>query len=478
MLPLLLAAACGDGGGSEPADATPFDTLAYVVTECRVEPDAVTVHQELRIRRGETEPIVVTQLDIGPLDPATNVFFPFAAIPPQEVTLSSACELYGQFRLGSQSVFFFFLQDVAVSPSGQGVVFEVTDNFSPLPEGFLAPEKEGIFFVRADGSGLRRIAKARTVPSFVLDTAVNTRGFAFGPDGRTVVFVDDGPGPEETIAPQVVTVDVGDGTRNTITRLPRGRPAGRFPSTCCAGFVDAKTITFSSTANPVGLNDGEDFLAFTVRSDGSELATAGPPIPLPGGALLPSFSITGQQPAVTVLEIAGQAGAAPATEVFFIDGLKLLQLTHFGLSDTITALLGIQGQTAFFASSADPLEQNPTRNCQLFSVPTIGGEPTQLTTFDDGDETSFFGCLFSPLPGCAIGGLFQDPRNETLIFHTSCDPLGENPSGDAIFAMRPDGSGLRQITFTRGRTTQDDAEIVELPGPYGYRLGPGQRPGG
>lgn len=480
LLLILLAGSCGGGDGSEQDSSgpAPFDTLAYIVTECRLEPDAVTVHQELRIRRGDAEPITVTQLDIGPLDPATKVVFPFAAIPPQEVDLSFACNLYGQFRLGSQSVFFFFLQDVAVSPDGSGVIFEVTDNFSPLPPRLLPEADEGIFFVRSDGSGLHRVAEARTESSFVLDTAVNTRAFAFSPDGRAIVFVDGGIGPEGEIARQIVTVEIDDGTRRQITHLPVAKPAGRFPPTCCAGYVDSDTIGFTSTANPEGLNRNEDFVAFTVATDGSDLETAGAPIAFPGGIVLPTFSITGAEPAVTVLEIANGSGGPPATEVFFLDGDKLLQLTRFGRSDTITAILGTDTQNAFFAASADPAGGNPTNNCQLFSVPTIGGAARQLTSFRDGDQPSVFGCLFSPASGCAIGGLFQDAKTGTLIFHSNCDPLGENPTGDAVFAMRPDGTGLRQITFTRGRANENGTKIVELPGPYGYRLGPGQRPGG
>jgi hypothetical protein len=483
LLLTLLTAACGDGGNGGSSGPAPIDTLAYIVTQCHVGEDAVTVRQDLRIRRGEAEPVTVTQVDIGPLDPATKVVFPFSSIPPQEVDLAVACRLYGQLRLGSHSVFFFFLQDVAVSPDGTGVVFEVTDNFSSLPAGLLPATDEGVFFVRSDGTGLRRIADARTEPSFVLETAVNTRGFAFSPNGRTVVFVDNGSGPEETVAPQIFTVDVVDGTRRQITRLPPSRPAGRFPPTCCAGFVGTDRIGFSSTANPDGLNRNEDFVAFTLATDGSQLATAGPPVALPGSVVLPTFSITGEEPAVTVLEIDDGSGDVPATEVFFIDGEKLLQLTNFGRSDTITALLGIDSQTAFFAASADPDQvnatgTNPTGNCQLFSVSTTGGMPHQLTNFREGDTPSVFGCLFSPLPGCAIGGLFQDPKSGTLVFHSSCDPLGSNPTGDAVFAMRPDGTGLQQITFTRGRVMEGSSEIVELPGPYGYRLGPGQRPGG
>jgi hypothetical protein len=42
-------------------------------------------------------------------------------------------------------------------------------------------------------------------------------------------------------------------------------------------------------------------------------------------------------------------------------------------------------------------------------------------------------------------------------------------TADQIFAIRPDGSGLRQLTDAAGVTTNPDGSFrVELPGPYAY----------
>jgi hypothetical protein len=38
----------------------------------------------------------------------------------------------------------------------------------------------------------------------------------------------------------------------------------------------------------------------------------------------------------------------------------------------------------------------------------------------------------------------------TVVFDSSCDPFGANPAGHQAFAMRPDGSGLRQLTAAPG----------------------------
>ena len=49
--------------------------------------------------------------------------------------------------------------------------------------------------------------------------------------------------------------------------------------------------------------------------------------------------------------------------------------------------------------------------------------------------------------------LTQDSKTRTVVFYSSCDPLGTNPFGGQLFAMRPDGSDLRQLTHTRGVVT-------------------------
>jgi hypothetical protein len=58
---------------------------------------------------------------------------------------------------------------------------------------------------------------------------------------------------------------------------------------------------------------------------------------------------------------------------------------------------------------------------------------------------------------------------KAVVFESTCDPFHANPFGGQLFAMRPDGSGLRQLTDASGMTTNPDGSIrVELPGPYAY----------
>jgi hypothetical protein len=69
--------------------------------------------------------------------------------------------------------------------------------------------------------------------------------------------------------------------------------------------------------------------------------------------------------------------------------------------------------------------------------------------------------------------LRQNPRTRTLVFYSTCDPFGTNPNGGQIFAIEPDGTGLRQLTDPAGPVTRPDGTVTkQLPGPWDY--GPNQ----
>ena len=134
-----------------------------------------------------------------------------------------------------------------------------------------------------------------------------------------------------------------------------------------------------------------------------------------------------------------------------------------------------------FSASGDPCKTNPkaapcnpSENCQLFSVDTLGGHLQQLTRFSDGEQ-SMGGCQnLKPRPfGCFAAIFGHDRHTDTIVFDSSCDPLGTNPEGDQIFAMEFDGTGLRQLTHTHSLEIADDGTVsAELPGPAAYPGGP------
>jgi hypothetical protein len=90
----------------------------------------------------------------------------------------------------------------------------------------------------------------------------------------------------------------------------------------------------------------------------------------------------------------------------------------------------------------------------------------QLTFFREGDGRKSKACYSNPWPnGCRIDFSrspipSQDQQTGTIFFLSSCDPLGQNPNnGRQLFAMQPDGSGLRQVTNARGLFYGEDGAL-------------------
>src|SRR5262249_29152162 len=199
---------------------------------------------------------------------------------------------------------------------------------------------------------------------------------------------------------QVVTLDITTGRRTQLTRLPAGAittPPDIFP-TCCARFLNSGTIAFTSFANPSGTNPRGYFLAFTINRDGTGLQAVPAPIAGPGGTVVPVFGIAGPGPHSDVLTLAMPYPSTgfpdiPAHEVFLREGRNLTQLTQFGLSETIGQFLTVDRRRVIFLASANPLGTNSKKNCQLFSIDTVGAHLRQLTHFDQGEPAAVGHCL-------------------------------------------------------------------------------------
>jgi hypothetical protein len=427
------------------------------------------MRQSLQVRRGDRAPVTVAEI-------------PTFSFPPLGL-----CPLFGQFRFGTNSTFVGAFQRIGVSPDGSGLVFEITYDFSILsPLGFqspLPPQQEGIFFVRTDGSGLRRLGPASRAADVVLSGVPSATGgfsqwnapyYAFSPNGRLIAFTDIGPGPEGD-AIQIVTLDLSTGARTQATSLPsmappdeRGLPT---PATVMGWFSDNETVAFWSRTNPDGLNPNYEFPGFSIKTNGKNLKLLLPPA-FPGGQVVPIFSITpSASDALLLYSRIIPVNPFPAfssttvEEVFSLAGENVLQLTNFRRVDTNSPVLSIDRQRVVFSASANPLGINPTENCQLFSIDTLGGDLRQLTHFRAADHSEI-GCLSIPGPGCTVYTAGQDPETENLLLISTCDPLGTNPNGSQLFVMRLDGTGLRQLTDTRGMVTAPDGSVgVELAGP-------------
>jgi len=153
--------------------------------------------------------------------------------------------------------------------------------------------------------------------------------------------------------------------------------------------------------------------------------------------------------------------------------------------DTFAGFVDPRRGRAFFLSSADPFKTNPHESCQIFSIDTVGRGLRQITHFDLGYFVHLPGCFLSS-GGIGYGGyrvIDQDAVTKAIIFNTAQDPLHlgarrADPtvysySDDQIFAVRPDGTGLRQLTDAAGFTTDPDGSFrVELPGPFAHSAAP------
>ena len=117
----------------------------------------------------------------------------------------------------------------------------------------------------------------------------------------------------------------------------------------------------------------------------------------------------------------------------------------------------------------DPLDTNPSHDCQIFSIDPLTRDLRQVTFFHEGGD-HVAACFGDRRPnGCRNDFTWprsQDPFTGAIYFRSTCDPLGLNPNGAQLFAIQPDGTGLRQLTNTRGfvqgedRTTE--VEMVEF----------------
>jgi hypothetical protein len=468
---LLVLSACGGGGGgveSGSSAAATVRTLAYAPGVCRENDTQRSWGQELRIRQGEGVDVTVTD--------ATETFL---QEPP--FRFPGACGLAGTLRAaGFASQFVGGIQRFAVSPDGSTVVFEKTNRFSVIGLPPLAAEREGFFVVGADGSGLRRLGPASresmTRLGFDASAPGGVRGIAFqdslsfSADGQTIVFTDRGPGPAGEDAIQITTLDLATGVRTQVTRLPRRTIVDPFfPDTGHARFLSDGTIVFYTLTNAEGLNPNEDYRIATVRPDGTDLKLIPPLMATAGSTIYPHFVITGDHP--TSFDY-----GYPCLEIYLLDRENLLQLTNFCRPDTFRETVDVDGERVFFIASADPLGKNPSENCQLFSIGRLGTDLRQLTDFSQGGHSPL-GCdVAGGPPGCSLyaHAAIQDSVTRAIVFPSSCDPFGKNPSGAQIFAMNPDGTSLRQLTNARGFTSEADGTVdLESTGPFASS---GERP--
>ena len=481
---LELAACGGDGGGTSPPPEAQVSTLAYVVTRCHEDKGGrnSSFSQTLWIRQGDREPVKIKEFALGH--------------PP----IGGFCRLWGQSRAGLATPLLGAFQRRAFTADGSQFLFEVTDDFSVNTDAVPA-DQQGIFAVRLDGTGLHKIAPHSNDPCIRVfwpcvlapdarecapcSPLINQCGFSRSKDGRRVAYTDLGPSATDEQASQAFTLDLVTGERQQVTHLPLlpVSPACVGQDTDCVfpskhpitspGFLGNATIEYQRGRGCSTISGG----TFTVAADGKEEPQAVPVVALPGGTVLPVFQITGlaYSIAATVPGVPenGPANFAGNTiiEVFVVEPPdtaqlpegRVLQLTNYGRSDTYQPGMSADGQRVVFIASTNDLGTNPSNQCQMFSIDRLGNDLRQLTFFSSSGNTRR-NCQDYASPGCTLSRVGVDRVTGSLVFHSTCDPLGLNPTGaDEAFAIRPDGSGLTQLTRMQGIVRHADGSIeVEM----------------
>jgi hypothetical protein len=433
LLAGLLLPACGDGNGSSGAGA---GTLAYLASSCRrVSPTEETVQQELRVVRGDE---TTTVYPVGPLGPFESF---------------GACVARGQARRGIINRFGAF-QRIGMLPDGSGIVFELNDeHYSAAYKRDLLPaEERGMYYVRSDGTGLRRLGPPSRFPAVHDSPASGTwfhNVFKFPPGGGLFTYGDLGPDEDGQEAPQVFVRDVHTGVATQLTRLPPIPDAEGNPEIYEPEFIDARTILFRRF---VELPDRGKYVSVDLDGEAKDVDRI---VPLPDGTLITIPVITSGEWSARLAIVSGEAeNPAPLypspTEVFITDGTNVLQLTNYKRVDTASggATFSPFDGRVYFNASADPLGTNPSYDCQIFSVDPISRDTRQVTFFhEEGNHQGTRGCFGG---GCRVNTPEISSATGTLYFSSQCDPRGQNPQGWQVFSIEPNGSGLRQLTYARG----------------------------
>ncbi|GAB4222802.1 MAG: hypothetical protein Kow0062_21520 [Acidobacteriota bacterium] len=206
-------------------------------------------------------------------------------------------------------------------------------------------------------------------------------------------------------------------------------------TTSAAVSDDGSLLAFASPADLVGLNHDRSVELYVAAADGSSVTQlTRDDSPVAGSVL--GLALSGEGNRVAFVANTDPLGLNPQHErqlfVIGTDGTGLAQLTTFGAAGFGAVSISDDGSRIVFASDADPLGLNADRTDEIFTILADGSGLAQLTA-SDGDSAA---------PALSGDGSW-------IAFQSDGDLVGANPSRQTeIFVVRPDGTGLAQLTQT------------------------------
>jgi hypothetical protein len=425
------------------APGAPLRTLAYVTTVCEEVAGGTVLRQQLFVRLGNCAPAML--LDLPPRAPAPDP--------------AGVCRILGGFRNGFGSTALGVVQRFSVLADGSALVVELNNGHSLFPP--VSPEapEEGIFLVQADGSGTRRVGAASAIPLIVAEGSsflLNDNSFfSVSPDGRTIAFSDLVPGSDGTTSRQIVAIDLPTARRTQVTSLP----GPIYGST----FIENDRLLFYA-----GIPGG----AFTVKPDGSELRQLPRTVAIEGSQVQPVFGLAGGGGNVVGVRLPGE----PLRTYGLLNQIpRALPRRRRRRPPAHQLPLPRHGRGVRPRPGLHRRLRRPPRNQSDGRLSALLGRSFRRRAPAAHDphrrRGTKMGCNGATPPGtaCTIAGQVQDRVTGVVGFVSSCDPVRRNPYGFQVFTLRPDGTGLRQVTDARGLETLPDGRVrLELPGPVAY----------
>lgn len=319
---------------------------------------------------------------------------------------------------------------VEISDDGTRIVFIHTADLV----GTNADLSSELFAINGDGTGLRQLTAQSGFSISNPSLAGGGTRIAFQSDADLVL------GQNPNHRDEIFAIDwVGTGLRQvTHTTALIGTPAAQFPSIT----DDGQSIVFHSNHVAGFTNIDSNYEIWRIRFDGTGLrALTSTAISV--GCVLPKIAGGGGRVAFySLATLTGGSNPDGNPELNVIDGnggaIRQLSNTTYGFVNTpeITA----DGRRVVFNSDGNLLGGDGDRGGELYRIDPDGGAVVQLTTLSSGGADN---------PAIADDG-------QLIVFDADANPTGGNlDASRELFSIRADGTNIRQLTSGGlGRSSQ------------------------